>query len=259
METFIFLAVTGLLFLIAMVYVGGQQARKEFSTGVRDFDSQMRDIMNDISTGLYANTGDFSCDATAAGPPRIDDTASPTEQGANADCIFLGKAFQFASSDTGPDTIEIYTLIGRRHTDIPPVKNVQTLAEAAPTILDQADTTITLPFKITLKKAVYHGAATVPFGTLALVSTFAGNAGSGGIVGTQDITLVPINGTSLGQLRTDAKTALKTHITTSASNPSGGIELCLNSGGTDEHAILRIGGAGRQAGTILTVGSGVCP
>ncbi|MBI3624088.1 hypothetical protein HY218_00480, partial [Candidatus Saccharibacteria bacterium] len=50
-ESMIFLAVTGTLMLVAFLMINGKQAQAQFATGVRDFNSKIEDIINDISTG----------------------------------------------------------------------------------------------------------------------------------------------------------------------------------------------------------------
>jgi hypothetical protein len=256
-ETMIFLAVSGAMFLSAMLFMGGQQRKNELATGIRDVQSQLIDIMNDVSTGFYNNSGTFQCQASgSSGKPTI--TAGSGEQGTNAGCTFVGKVIQFAPSDAGygESTAQLYTLVGRRQTGTPGV-DVRTIGEADPTILGQSDATVVLPYGIKIKRITYTGGSGTA-GSLAFVSRFAQNSGSGGITGTQDIDLIPVSGTILGQLISEGKNQIETVLATSSRNPASGVSLCFDSGGTDQHADLLIGGPGRQISTQLTISSGGC-
>ncbi|MBA3758300.1 hypothetical protein H0X10_01570 [Candidatus Saccharibacteria bacterium] len=263
-ETLIFLAVTGVLFASAMLVVGGQQRKTEFHTGIREIESQLIDIMNDVSTGLYNNTGNFTCSTASSttNPPTISLGSAP-EQGTNAECIFVGRAIQFAPNGTDNEELGIYTLFGRRQVGLPTSgTDVRTLAEAAPDVptFDQADATLELPYGIKIMSVSYISGLAQERGTIAFTNRFAGNAGSGGITGSQDIDIIAIAGTSLNQTKPAAKNNIRTNITaaTSALNPNSGITLCFKSGGTDQHGKILIGGSGRQINTALTIGTGDC-
>ncbi len=261
-ETLIFLGVTGALFVSAMLIVGGQQRKSEFSTGIRDIESQIIDIMNDVSTGLYENTGNFSC-STASSPtnPPVISSGLTSEQGTNSQCTYVGRALQFAPQGSNNEQIGIYTLVGRRQVGIVgSARDVRTLAEAAPNILDQADTTLDLPYGIKIMSVSYNDGTVQNRGMVTLTSRFAGNSGSGGITGTQDIDITAINGSGLNDVVPAAKNNVRINInnTLSARNPASGITLCFNSGGTNQHGKIVIGGSGKQANTTLIIGTGVC-
>lgn len=253
-ETMIFLAVTSAMFIMAMLFLSGQQSKNEFSTGIRDIQSRLSDVINDASTGYYNNSGNFVCDTTSPGVPNI--SPGTADQGSNADCIFLGRAIQFDSSESGNETLELYTLVARR-LDSTTGADVRDLAQAAPKVLDEADAELTLPYGITIASVSYAGGP-INTGTIAFVSRLAGNTGSGGITGTQDIDLIGITGTVFGQSQIDAKNAIQAGIAGSPRNPSSGITLCFNSGGTNQHGIIQLGGSNRQNSISLTIESGLC-
>lgn len=260
-EAMIFLAVTAAMFIIAMSFLAGQQGRNEFNIGIREIQTQLNDIINDVSTGLYTNTPDFNCEVTnPTGPPQIIDppTGPILEQGANAECTYVGNVMQFWSHENGDKVIELYTLVGRRQTGSPGT-DVRTLAEAEPVVLDKANATVRLPNGISIKRITYQNISPIAVGSIGFVNRFAQNSGSGGITGTQDVDVIPVNGTSLNQLRADAKLAINSALTTSDVNPNDGIKLCFNSGGTNQHAVIVLGSLGRQINTTLTINSGPCP
>jgi hypothetical protein len=251
-ESMIFLAVTGAILVSAMLLIGGQQRRSEFNTGIRDIQSQINDIINDVSTGYYNNpTAGLTCPYTSK---------VSLELGGNPDCVFVGKVIQFGSQENGEDSMEVYTLIGRRqkadNTDL------RKLSDAEPQVLDLADATVRLPYGIQVKSVKYTDSNTnYPAGSIGFTSKFAGNIGSGGIVGTQNTDLIAVRNTALAQTKANAKTDIKNLIgddTFNGYNPDRGITICFMSGGTNQHAEVFIGGLNRQDGTTLVINDGPC-
>ncbi|HSX23561.1 MAG TPA: hypothetical protein VLE74_00460, partial [Candidatus Saccharimonadales bacterium] len=55
-EVMIFLAVSGALLVSALLIFNGRQQRIEFGQSIRDIDSKIRDVLNDVSTGVYNYT-----------------------------------------------------------------------------------------------------------------------------------------------------------------------------------------------------------
>lgn len=140
LEVMLFLAITGALFVSAYFLMNGQQAKTQFSQGMRDIESKFRDYINDVSTGYYPQVGEYSCDADASGVsfsqllPGSGDTT-----GRNLSCIFLGKAIQI-QPDTGNDWINVYSVVGRRKVDTATGgRDVKDYIEAEPTAVVDAN------------------------------------------------------------------------------------------------------------------------
>ena len=76
----IFLVVSGGLLVSVLGTISGQQQKTRFQTGVRDFESQLQDTLNDVETGYYPN--------------------SAGNAGQTSGLIFLGKGIQFYKSPT---------------------------------------------------------------------------------------------------------------------------------------------------------------
>lgn len=125
-EVMIFLAVSAALFTGTMLFLAGRQQKAEFVNAVRDFETKMIDVANDVSNGYYQTASDVSCDAS--GTPQN----TPAPQGTNQNCIFLGRFIKF-SSGTDREQFGVYTLAGKRITT--QGTDVQTLAEASPKLL----------------------------------------------------------------------------------------------------------------------------
>ena len=54
-ETMIVLAVSGALFTSAIFFIGGRQQKAEFTASVRNFETSINDIANDVSDGYFAD------------------------------------------------------------------------------------------------------------------------------------------------------------------------------------------------------------
>lgn len=122
-EVLIFMAVSGLMFVMAITFVSGKQSSVEFRQGLFDVNAEIRSAVNDVADGRFdalAFGSSTRCQAPAAGgPPVINDSGS-VEQGANGGaqgCVFLGKVMQFNVSDYGGDSrnyFSTFTVAGRQ-------------------------------------------------------------------------------------------------------------------------------------------------
>lgn len=131
-EVLIVLAVTSLLFLIAILYIGGKQNRASFLTSVNDLKQQLEQTINETQSGFYANSGDFTCNGhTNSTPPTI--SAGTGTQGVNGSCIFMGKVVYFNPSSGNNEQFRVFSLAGNRLNSCQ--DNVSTLAEARPVVV----------------------------------------------------------------------------------------------------------------------------
>lgn len=113
MEVIIVLTVSSLLFASSVVAYSQQNRRTQFTNSVNDFAQSIQDVLNDIEDGFYPSTNSFSCSAGGAGAPNINYSGS-NQQGTNTDCIFVGKAIQFAPNGATASDLDVYTIVGRR-------------------------------------------------------------------------------------------------------------------------------------------------
>lgn len=103
-EVLIFLAVSGALLASAMLLLNGQQRRTEFSAKVREFDSKLQSIINNVASGYYNNTGMTTCTVSGG---VITVTTTSGSVGSNSDCTFIG---QYVSLPATNDRFVIATL-----------------------------------------------------------------------------------------------------------------------------------------------------
>lgn len=144
-ETMIVLAVSGFLIVSALLMVGGQQQKAQFNQSVRDLDSKIQDVINDISSGYYQSFGtSYICYISMASPPiayprfatAIGGAGPNPGQGANNGCTSVGRVIQFGVAGTNRQGFNIYTIAGRRNTylfniDDPPTES-QSIYDAMP-------------------------------------------------------------------------------------------------------------------------------
>lgn len=118
-EVMIFLVVSTALLSSVMALVNGKQERTRFTQTANAFEQDIRDILNDVSTGYYPSAGnsDFECQSTISGSgysvnfSRVG-TAS-VEQGANVGCVFLGKAIRLGAPNR--TDYQTYTMVAARN------------------------------------------------------------------------------------------------------------------------------------------------
>lgn len=121
-EVMMFLAVSGLLFVSAMVAIGGQQAHTEFNTSVGEVNAKFQLWVDQVVNGFTSSNAtslpsDVNCAVGGDGRPQLSQVASGTskKRGANDECIFLGKAIQITDSSASDNNkIYAYSIIGRR-------------------------------------------------------------------------------------------------------------------------------------------------
>lgn len=97
-ETLIVLAVTGLMFVIAIVYIGGRQNKAMFQESIQDVRSQILGVMSDVSNSVYAMPSNVLCTVSESGANRgltIQNTPSAVAQGTNQNCVYMGKVLSF--------------------------------------------------------------------------------------------------------------------------------------------------------------------
>lgn len=254
-EVLIFLAVTSGLFIAAMLYISGQQGKAEFTQGVRDFELKLGDVVNNVSTGFYPTLNNIKCTANAG---AVDlQTSAGQEQGANNDCIFVGRVIQLAP-DGDQEKYMLYTAAGLRYKDGNTTTDVTSLDEANPTLITVPGSTDLLSFggaALSVKKVQYvHDGSAVDVGGFAIFTTFESLAGmTNGNRNSHVQVVVPL--ASVGTLMAESSTDFVTKMNTlgdanTLSNPNGGVRICLDSGASRQHVWVKLGGD--NVGTLTT-------
>lgn len=112
-EVMIVLAVSGVMFLIAMTFISGKQEKTAFMEGVNDTASNIQDIIEQVNDGKYSDIP-IAC-TTSSGQPQITTTAT-TKQGQNPPCVFFGKFVQFGIHGQPASNYEVFSMAANRLT-----------------------------------------------------------------------------------------------------------------------------------------------
>ncbi|HTH72242.1 MAG TPA: prepilin-type N-terminal cleavage/methylation domain-containing protein [Candidatus Pristimantibacillus sp.] len=266
-EVLIVLAVTGALFLSAALMISGKQAQTAFDQSIREIQSQVQQSLNEVGAGFYPNNNNFKCAVAGVGqPPTL--SAAAVNQGTNSGCIFLGKAIQFGVGSNDPDRFSTYTIAA--------LQNFGSCA-TEPACLAAAKPVVVAPSNPSHNTAGYpdnsndeelhnglkavrawynNGAGDVEIGAIAFVSSLAQYGATGGLVsGASSVNIVAIDGTALGASKQDLAELLNSDggnkLAAGTINPSGGVYVCFESGGTQDYGIIQIGGNGRDLAVNL--------
>jgi type II secretory pathway pseudopilin PulG len=229
-ETLIVLAITGVMFVSIIALVSGRQNKTRFVQAANSIQSEIEQIIGEVQSGYSPDTQKFSCAA---------DPVVRTDQGGNSKCISLGKVLQF---DT--DKYYVYSLAGNKYSSIRTAYPSQSFQDAQPRVRDDATLTTGLKYGLTKEWMRLNGAN---IGSVAFVPYFAGND-EGLVYGSQSTQIVPIGG-GLGA------TAINNNIVAAYAdkNPQNGVQVCFRSGGTEQSALVTIGGSKRMNSVTLAI------
>lgn len=251
-ETLVVLGVSTALFVAVVATMSGRQGRTQFSQSIQDVKSQIQQVMNDVGSGFYPDTNNFTCSANLTGPSIASGTS---KQGANTGCIFLGKVIQFQVSNTsGNEQLQIYTVAGLQRDSTG--KEVDTYSAAKPVVIAPSTTNPTMPdastkgivkYGLKLEK-MYYGASNTNIAAVGFLNSLASYATGGGgpDSSSQNVNVVPINNTTRDTLPEANAQAINNNLATSPVNDPTGISLCFVSATSNQLGIITIGGKGRQ-------------
>lgn len=271
-EVMIFLAVSGILLVSALLLVNGQQNRTEFATAVRDIESQVRDVINDVSTGVYNYNGDFTCQISGTGTAPVISSGS-TEQGSNLGCTFIGRVFQFSPLND-PSRFYIYSVAGRQFPGSGPTSgDIYYLWDAKPVAISPRTSSPSIPDAtervpltngLRVEKMTYNdGAGDINIGAFGIFSNFTRNAGGTSTI-KQNSDFWPIHNSVLNEGQETAADKIYAMGTPmwpyiALRNPTNGISICFVNDRVSQHGLLTIGNQSGRLNTNLSIGSGSCP
>lgn len=235
-ETLITMTVAVALFAIIMAVFNGRQGRVEFSQGLRDIDSHLRTIADEVRNGYFPKLNGVICGTNASGAVEFTAIAGPTEQGTNQGCIFAGKA---VSIDASSQNITRYTLAGN--------KKATNLATLNPVLING-----TLPSGVTYDSSDTYR---IPAG-IKLVTKTGANAGvllgifydlgslSDLSSGSASLLLKKINNDSnnLDVIKDNVKKSFTSVAPgpTALDIPADGLLLCFKSGTSNQYGTIRL-------------------
>lgn len=233
-EVLIVLGVTTAMFVTIMVYFSGRSARVEFTQAVRNYETKLQNVINEVESGQYQS--DRNCSVGGSGPPSF--SGGGGESGTNRDCIFAGKMFMTKSEDT-----DIVTFVGRRRTPGTDPKDVSTIYEARPVADASVTTNFGHSYDLEVTRVVRLSDNVTGVAAFGFFVQFAGNNALGGgklaqlygLVGTT----VPTNtNTESNKIRNPGTLNDLTAL-------PDGLAVCVR-GQNSQEAIIRIGLNGSQ-------------
>lgn len=274
-ETMIFLAVSGGLFLMAMLLVNGQQGRTEFTQGARDMESRVRDVLDDVSTGYYPANPNYTCerDLNNDEGPDFADNPGVRGQGANSECIFIGRVIQFRVASTNDEEYNVISVAGIRLALVGDTE-VTTIKEARPRALVPTPGDSNNPPDLTenskypggmrVGKVTYqNGGLPVVVSSMGVFTTFGIPDINGLKSGSLNVNILALGSAPETRIAFSNDVINNLHEATSnpVTNPSGGMQVCFVSTGSNQIAIMTIGGSGRQSAVDMEIKSGtrLCP
>lgn len=259
-EVLVVLTVSSMLLVSALLLVGGAQNKTEFNQAIRDIQQQINDVSNNVGTGYYARPANFNCDASG---PSLTFPSGASQRGANKDCIFIGRVIKFSTTDE----FTIYNIAGARtYTCGVATCEVSAMTNAKPTVVSNTNEKLHLKGGLIAKtiKGLRNPGANTNGGSLGFFSTLGKQKGVNPEQlenGAQQIDVIDIGTVvdpSSGTLPSNIDGTFVSGYDTKV-NPNQGVELCFQSGTTDQYGVITIGGAGQTTGTSLKIAAGTCP
>jgi type II secretory pathway pseudopilin PulG len=263
-EVMIFLAVSGFMFITAAAFVSGKQATAEFRQSMNQMNSNMAQIINDVSNGVYPSNNSVSCTANASGgaPSATEGAAESTTQGSNGSCVYMGRIIQFGPG-TADNTYKVYTVVGRQYTGAINSEVPVSFEQAEPAIVEGSISTTTteIPQGSTLSKvyAPDEDGATRPYYAVGIFNGFGKYRSLLLNSGAQTALVVPLGEGVIasGQSEQNIKDILNDPQQIDAylsKIPNPAITVCLDSG-RGQHGSLSIGSStGQRLSSNIKVG-----
>ncbi len=256
-EVMMFLAVSGGLFVIAMVVLNGRQNQVQFTQGVRDFQSSVEDVLNDVATGYFPQNNSYKC--SAPGGVLSFTLGTAAGQGEHDQCTFLGKVLHF---ERDSNAYSLISVAGVRLTASG--QAASNFADAKPKAIHDVVGNIDLTESFTIKGGVvvtdvimqpvspdlpYKPAAFGIFSSLG-----EQNAGTSAGVLTTNIVSVPTSSNSPSDDISDTRGKIA-FMSTDPPLLNKSIVVCLRQGGIGgKRAAIIIGSNNRQVFTELAIG-----
>lgn len=246
-----FFTISAVIFFILAGTFTTQQRRTEFTTAARDVEMNIRDLANDVTTGYYSNSGDFSCTVanptTASSPPIFTAPGPVSKQGEHQDCIFLGRTFY----KTNANTYKFNVVAGRRLDATGEL--TADYNEALPTVVSggSAEQTFNLPTGVEFDSVKIQGGGDLDgFAFLSSLSDTTADAAS------PTANLFAFH--QGGDLSAHVSAIKDAASSTNTKNPTTGIIVCLKDSSTSLKAAIRIGKNNNRQSTDLEIGENPC-
>ncbi len=243
-EVMIVLAVSGLIFLIAVNFINGKQEKTSFTAGVNETASQIQDVIEQVIDGHYSDIP-LSC-TYVGGVTQPSPSAAPgNTQGRNLPCVFLGKLIYFSYDTAASVNYEIFSLAGGR---VDSSGNPITTPQAAgPVVINTPDLTVrkTTSQNLAIQKVTVNGGITNS-SAIGFLQSPAVDASNNLANGTTTIGLYYFQNLGPGNL--DPIGLIRLH--SSWFQPAQNVDICLTDG--TQYADITLGSQGGQLNVSIT-------
>lgn len=253
-EVLIVLAISGMMFVVATVFIAGKQANTQFTTGTHQFAAEMQSIAEQVTDGQYSDIP-FTC---TPGATKLSFIVQATDnQGQNSNCEFIGKIVHF--DGVGSGGYQILPIAGSRLDKNNSGNPATDFNSARATVIYDAGGGVDLtkqkviPQGLTLKsiKVTESGGTHTDYSfgfTQGL--GISDNSGSGSYKsGAQISQLSYADQSSLGA-------AAKTAVDSSKMGAASKVEICITDG--PRNALITIDITNSQLNVITKMGATVC-
>lgn len=269
-ETMIFLAVSGVMFLMAASFINGKEGQAEFNQGMNLANSKITSIIDNVSDGNYPfpDNKTITCSILNNRPTiSINTEQSYTQSG----CDFIG-VYLSPETNGNPSVYSLYTVTGCEYYEdnsglgeCSPTVNSSppSLAAEFPTVVQPLDNSNSWSDGINIyKMELVTGGKVQPIGGVGFFSDLPSNVGGVLSSGSTYVSLVTLNGSSLSdnsQAVTSAinntNSQLGTH--SGASYLDNGYVVMCFMGGNGEKGSITIGSP--NGGIQITSSLGIGP
>jgi prepilin-type N-terminal cleavage/methylation domain-containing protein len=273
-EVMIVLAVSGLLLLGALVLVAGRQGESEFKVSANEFVSQLQETITNGINGQYPTNPYAVCTAGTNFPPQLSLNMSPTVQGSNSNCIFIGYVQHFYNNGTDSNqSYNTYPVVGRQclvGSDVSTsCSSLTQPSDALPVLMAQGatinhsfnDTSVTnqtFENGISVGEMYTDGIPSQKTATIAYISDNLGTLSS--LSATQQMGLYAMPSAAGNNLSTPFGNSLvdtidgSAGLTTTVNTPVNEVDICLVSATSNESGLVKIfGNSGGQISVTLNV------
>lgn len=261
-EVMIFLAVSGVTFLIAANFINGKEAQTEYYQGMNQSLADVRTMINNVSNGNYPfpDTGYLNCSVSANGPSV---QIGATKTLATPECTMAGTVL--APEVGSGSNYGLFTLAGCMFTNCSTIigGTPTSVYQEVPQVIQSINQTKQWPGSVVVTKMFsVQGGRTSSIGLVGFFASLPFSNGSVYQSGSQPVTIIVFNNTSLaGSMMT-----YQTQINSLGSGGSadggpltnGYVVICFL-GPNNQPASITIGGqgGGQQTTSSLDLGKGI--
>lgn len=263
-ETLMALGVASVIFVVVIGSITDRQNRIQFSQGMRDINSNISDVLNDVTTGFFPTTPGMTCLAGSNNDAPLlgYDASTGDTTGARKDCVFAGKVIQIGT-DTSASLGFVYSMAGRRLTyNGANSSDVASFSELKPIVIDSKNTdNITVPLPAGISNIDATISLSLPYG-IRIVRSDGSDGGraigvfykdfrgvslnsqaSSGVtlVAVADVVSATSGPSSMTQTNVIAAADDTTALVAKFLSGSATLTLCFKSGTTNQTATITIG------------------